>query len=98
MNIEIQIQSIIVSFVYGMFSSLIYNLLYLFLYSNNNILRIISNLLYTFFIFTLFFYLMLLINNASIHPYFILVFITGFIFGNYKIKEIRICSKKNKRK
>lgn len=89
MNLEIQIQSLIVSFIYGMFSSLIYNFIYPVLYSKNKVIKIITNLLYSFLIYSLFFNLLYLINNGVVHIYFVLLFIMGFIIGNMKTKKIR---------
>ena len=94
MTLETQIQSIFVSFIYGMFSSLIYNFIYQVLYCNNNLLKIITNLLYSLIVFSLFFYLLYLINYGSVHIYFVLLFILGFIIGNKKTKKIRFVFKK----
>ena len=97
MNLETQIQSLVVSFVYGMFSSLLYNIFYFCLYMNNKIIRVIINILFSITIFSLFFFLMLIINKASYHPYFILLYLTGFLIGNKKLKVIRIYPKKKER-
>ena len=96
MNLEIQIQSIIVSFVYGMFSSLIYNLSYFLLYNRIYLIKIISNILYVLGINSLFFYILFLINSGVLHIYFVFLFFIGFLIGNYNTKKIRIELKKSK--
>ena len=98
MDLEIQIQSITTSFVYGMFSSLVYNIIYFLLYSKSKIIMIMFNFFYTIVIFLLFFYIMLCINNGIIHIYFIFLLILGFIFGNIKLRKIRINIKSNNKR
>ena len=90
MNLEIQIQSLIVSFVFGLFASLLYNLFYFILYNKNKIILVISNIIYSLSLSILYFYFMLLINNADIHPYFISLLILGFLIGNLKTKKSRL--------
>ena len=94
MNIETQIQSLLISFFYGMFSSLIFNTFYLVLYNKNIFIKIISNILFCLVNSITYFYIMYLINYAEIHPYFILLLIFGFIIGNNKTIQIRIKLKK----
>ncbi len=94
MNLEIQIQSIITAFVYGLFASLMYNIFYRILYIKNLYMKVISNFIFSFLLSLLYFYIMYKINYASIHPYFFILTITGFILGNYKTKIIRTHSKK----
>ena len=96
MDLEIQIQSIFFSFVYGMFSSLLFNVLHKALYSCNRIIRLISNFIFILFIFSLYFYLLYLINCGVVHIYFVILFILGFIIGNYKTKKIRFVLKKSR--
>lgn len=95
MNLEIQIQSITASFIYGFFSSLIFNLTYFLLYSKNLFVKMIFNMIYVICIFLLFFFVLFLINNGVVHIYFIILFIGGFVIGNYNFKKIRIINKKS---
>ena len=97
MSLEIQIQSIVTSFVYGLFISLMYNIFYRLLFIKNICIKIISNLIFNFLISLLYFYIMYKINYANIHPYFFILTIIGFILGNYKTKIIRIHSQKEER-
>ena len=97
MNLEIQIQSLIVSFIFGMFSSLLYNVFYFLLYNNKLFIKILSNLTYSILLSLLYFYILYLINNANLHIYFLLLLIIGFIIGNKKTKKIRIIRSKRER-
>lgn len=90
MNLELQIQSLSISFTYGLFLSLTYNLLYFLLYYKNKIMKIIFNIIFTLLNVLLYFNIMLLINNGSIHIYFLIILIVGFFVGNAKTRSIRI--------
>ena len=89
MNLEIQIQSLITSFVYGLFISFTYNLLYKYLYINIKILKIILDIAYVLINTFIYYFLLLNINNGNVHPYFIGLLILGFIIGNKKVKSKR---------
>lgn len=89
MDLETQIQSLIISFVYGMYISLTFNLLYKYLYINIKILKITLDIAYVFINVFIYFYLLLNINNGNVHPYFVGLLILGFITGNKKTKLIR---------
>ena len=89
MTLEIQIQSLFTSFVYGLFLSFTFNILYKYLYINKKILKTIITILYTLTIVLIYFNILLIINNGIVHPYFIIMLIIGFITGNKKTKYIR---------
>lgn len=97
MQLETQIQSLIVSLVYGLFTSLLYNIFYFLLYKDNKIISIISNLVFSITLSIAFFSIMYLINDAIIHPYFVILVILGFFLGNIKTKNIRIIVKNEER-
>ncbi len=88
-NLEIQIQSLLISFVYGMFIAFLYNYHYKFIYYKKKWLRFPFSLVFCLDATLLFFILMLKINYGLIHLYFILSAILGFILGNLKTKSIR---------
>ncbi len=100
MNLEIQIQSLISSFVYGLYLSLIYNIFYKYLYNKNIIINLISNLLFTIINVSSYFFILILINKGTIHIYFLISLICGFLVGNNTTKKIRTKTirKKNKLK
>lgn len=96
MDLETQIQSLITSFVYGMYLSLAYNIVYKYLYSDKILIKIIANLIFTITHSIIYFIFMKLINEGIIHVYFVILLIIGFIIGNKKTKSVRTISKKQK--
>lgn len=89
MTLELQIQTLISSFVCGLFYSLTYNILYRFLYSKNKGVKFLSNILYTSIHVLIYFMLLMAINNCYFHIYFVMMLIIGFIIGNNTTKKIR---------
>ena len=89
MNLELQIQSLIFSFVFGLFFSLMFNLFYKYLFRGKVFFRIISNFIFVMANTLLYFLCLKLINNGIIHIYFIIMLFLGFILGNKKTKTIR---------
>ena len=89
MNLEIQIQSLIFSFIFGMFFSLMYNTFYRLLFCGNKLKRIIINLIFDIIIFGIYFLCLKVINSGIVHLYFLISLILGFIIGNIKTKKVR---------
>ncbi len=89
MNLEIQIQSLISSLVYGMYLSLIYNISYKFLYSYQIIPKLICNGLFTIIHTIIYFILLEFVNEGTVHIYFIGCLIIGFLIGNHTTKKVR---------
>jgi len=89
MTLEVQIQSLITSLVFGMYLSLIYNLFYKSLHKKNIIKRTFNCLSYSIINSIIYFYLMYLINYGAIHIYFIFILIIGSVISNNKTKKIR---------
>ena len=73
MTLDIQIQTFIISILFGLFFSFFVDLIY-----KQKVINIIFSFVFVI-IFTLIYFLTLLkINNAIIHPYYIISFIIGF--------------------
>lgn len=89
MDLEIQIQSLISTCVYGMFLSFTYNLLYRFLYTKNKVMLIVNNFIYIILNVLLYFTMLMIINDGVVHIYFLLMTFLGFFIGNLKCKNIR---------
>ncbi len=89
MNLEIQIQSLISSFVYGLYISLMYNIFYKYLYSKKVIIKVLLNCLFTIINSLTYFFILMLINKGTIHIYFLISLISGFLIGNKSTKKIR---------
>lgn len=89
MSLEIQIQSICLSVFYGMFSALTFNLFYSIMFKSKLVIRIILMALYSFLLFSLYFLLLVAINEGIIHVYFCFAFLVGFLISNRKTKILR---------
>lgn len=89
MSLEIQIQTLAFSLIYGMFFSLIMNLNYKYIFNSKLYYKVIINLLFVIGMVLLYFILLRKINNGIFHSYFIIMIILGFFIGNYKTKVLR---------
>ena len=95
MDLLVQIQSLVYSFVYGYFFSYLVNLNYHFLNAKHIIIRVFTNLFFIVDNVLLYFILIRIINNSSFHNYFFIMIIFGFCFGNIYSKKLRKKIKKN---
>ncbi len=89
MSLKIQIISMIVSYIYGIFTFLVYNYISKFLFSTKIVYKIISNFFFVLFITLIYFFIMVKINYAVIHPYFLGIFVVGFLMSRYVFFRIR---------
>lgn len=89
MALEVQIQSLIFSFVYGLFFSFTINLNYKYLFLGKVYWRIMINFLFLLDHTFLYFILLRLINHGVLHFYFFLMLLFGFLFGERKNKLFR---------
>ena len=89
MDLETQIQSVAISIFFGLFVSLTFNLLYPFVLKLNKTVKFFITFLYVFINVTLFFLLLMLVNNGIIHIYFLLSLLIGFCIGNKTTKRLR---------
>ena len=89
MILTVQVKSFIVSFLFGCFYALMFNLNYKFLFCNKKTNKILINLFFNIDIFLLYFLLLLKINYGVIHIYFLIVLAIGFYIGNYYTKKFR---------
>lgn len=89
MTLEVQIQSMIYSLVYGLFFSFLLNLNYRLLFTSKKIIQIIFNFFFIIDNVLLYFILLKYINHGIIHLYFIFLIIIGFLIGNQVTKKIR---------
>jgi hypothetical protein len=89
MTLEVQIQSIVYSFVFGMAMSLFFNILYKFLFNNKVIIKFISTEVFIITNLIIYFTILRKINYGIVTYYFIIIIIIGFLIGNRKTKLIR---------
>lgn len=89
MDLIVQLQVIIVSFIYGILLSYLIKLQYKYLFESKLVYKILITILFVFDNCLLYFLLLRLINNGIFHIYFSFVLVLGFIFGNYLVNKKR---------
>lgn len=82
MNLNIQITSLIISFIFGILFSIFLKANYKILYSKYKIIKYIGSLLIIIISELLYFITMQKINNSAFHPYLLLAIISGFVLEN----------------
>ena len=98
MSLINQIQSIALSFLFGMFFCLIYNLSYFILYTKSLLLNLITNIMFSLIMFGIYFLLLYNINCGMIHTYFIIVLFISFYLYNKLFVKLRVKWKKRELK
>ncbi len=94
MELIIQIKSLCLSFLMGIFFSLMFNLFYKYLFTKYTIINIISNLFFSMLLFGIYFFLLYLVNNGILHIYFLIIFFIGFYLYNKIFVKLRVKSLK----
>jgi len=83
MQLNIQIYSFISSFLFGCLFYILLDLFYKFVEKMKIILKIIISFIFIMLMASLYFVLMLFINNGVIHIYFLFMILVGYIFVNF---------------
>jgi hypothetical protein len=94
MSLIIQIQSLAISFLFGIVFSLFYNLLYFILYTKYTVINIIVDIFFSLTMFGFYFLLLYNVNNGIIHVYFLIIFFTSFAIYNKLFVKFRVKWKK----
>ncbi len=89
MTLEIQIKTLIFSFIFGLFFSLLLNLNHKIIYNNKKIIKLIGTALVVFSAVLIYFIVLLNINNATFHPYELIVIVLGFCLENKLHKHLK---------
>lgn len=98
MILKLQIISLVVSFLYGIFFSFLLNINYKLIYNDNKFIKIIGTFLFVIFNSLLYFLILLKINNGIVHIYCIITLIVGFTFYNsFLSKKIHLIANKHKK-
>ncbi len=98
MTLKLQIISLLVSFIFGIFFSFLLNINYKIIYNEKKIKKIIGTFLFVIFNSLFYFYILLKINNGIVHIYCIFSIILGYILENFVIdKKIKKIAYKLKR-
>ena len=82
MPLDIQINSLIFSFAFGIFFSLFLTLNHKIIYNSKKIIKFVGTALVVFSSVLLFFVILLNINNATFHPYELIMIVLGFYIEN----------------
>ena len=87
MNLDIQIQSLLVSFIFGLCFSYLVRIQYKYLFKSKIYIKISLTFLLVLDFFLLYFLVLRTINNGIFNYYFGIMLIVGYIFG-YKLITI----------
>ena len=94
MNINIQIYSLLFSFLYGIIFYILLEINYNFLFEGKIIYRIIISFLFVIVLSLVYFLILLKINNGIIHIYFLIVMFTGYMLSFVIYKKLIVKRKK----
>ena len=96
--LKIQIISVFISYLYGIFFSILLNLNSKYIYNTKKIKKILFNFIFVFDNVLLYFIILRYINDGILHYYFILALFLGFLSVNKVTNRIfdKIKSLKNK--
>lgn len=82
MILETQIITFLVSVGFGVLFSFFIDLIKNKLFKINSFFQIVISLSLTILLSLIYFYVLLNLNNAIIHPYYVVAFIIGFLIEN----------------
>lgn len=94
MNINIQIYSLLFSFLYGIIFYILLEINYNFLFEGKIIYRIIISFLFVIVLSLVYFLILLKINNGVLHLYFFLLMFTGYLLSFVIYKKLIVKRKK----
>ena len=87
--LDIQIKSIVFSFLYGVFFSFLLNLNYKFIYYSKGITKVLINIFFVVDNVLLYFIILRYINNGIVHFYFLLSLVIGYFSVNKVSSRVR---------
>ena len=87
MNLNIQIYSLIYSFIFGIIFSICTELNYRFLFSKKMLIKVLFTFIYIVDFSLLYFIFLKKVNNGTIHNYFLLSIVCGYLVGSISFKN-----------
>lgn len=81
MELKVQLLSLFVSFLFGIFLFLMFKLNYKYLFLSSNKKKIFFNFIFCFDLSLLYFLILYYLNNGSLHLYFLLLIVFGFLLS-----------------
>ena len=89
MSLKLQIISLIISFIYGIFFNILLNLNYKIIYNEKRIIQIFGTGVFIIINSLLYFLILLKVNNGVVHIYCLLSLLLGYVLKDKKlIKKI----------
>ena len=88
MELDVQIVSLGISLLYGMFFYILLEINARFLYSSSNFIKIVCSFLFVLFNSLLYFLILLFVNNGYVHGYFLICLGIGYILCKVIHKKI----------
>ena len=88
MLLNIQIYSLVFSFLYGIFIYLFLLFFYKFVFNNNIFVKVLFSMLFSLTISLIYFILLIKINNGILHVYFFLIILVGYTFTKILFNKI----------
>lgn len=97
MNLNIQISTFIFSLFFGIYFGLILDILKKLLTSKSELIKIVSSFIVVFLNSILYFIIILNLNSAILHPYYLIAFIVGNLVYFVIFNLIKRIVKKHKK-
>lgn len=98
MSLQIQIFSLIFSFLFGLVFAFFVNLHYDMLFSKNKWFRLFINFIFVIDMALLYFLILKSLNGGVLHLYFFLLIFLGFLLSYVNTKKVRKCLRKFRQK
>lgn len=89
MRVEVQILTIVFSFIFGFVYFFIFDKIKRYLIYGNLFKKLISNFVFMIFSVVTYFLILVIINKGNIHFYFLISFLLGCFVEYHLIKYIR---------
>ena len=89
MGLEVQIITLLFSFGFGFLNGVLLSFLYKLIYHKKRTYQVISSFIFVILMVFVYFFIMIRLNNAILHPYYILMFILGFMLENVSVKQLK---------
>lgn len=87
-TLKIQLISLAISAVFGLFFAGFYRLNYNYIYNTSNLYKIVINILFCTDFFLFYFVILKKINYGIVHLYFFIIFFLFFFFGTMLLKNL----------
>jgi len=79
MELKVQLLSLFVSFLFGIFLFFMFRMNYKYLFINSNKKKIFFNFIFCFDLSLLYFLILYYLNSGTLHLYFLLLILFGFL-------------------